>query len=357
MNESEPRILIISDVHLGALNSDLEQFNFFLNKIINKKFGVCLQALIILGDFFDLSITVESTFFTNNKITNILTQLLEIKKKIPVVFIPGNHEIPVTSSVTSGDYDEKFRGRKEKFLKKFKNTIVGELFETSTVCQYIILSKWENENVLLLYDSQDQIYNQPIQIIKIYKLNLKENYKCLMLHGYQFESDAVRIFVAPFWKSLISNQNREIKEVYNYFWNVIIKEQRKIKPITIEQMKSDLKSIKQISTEEIDAIFSNLGNLEFNLIKLNMKIMKKYRKARKTSYYMDGIKEFFKESDCDFILITHVIYGHSHIKGMSNEIINDQKIKVINSGAWEHSKISYVEIFNEGEINLKSLNF
>ncbi|MFX0047961.1 MAG: metallophosphoesterase [Candidatus Hermodarchaeota archaeon] len=356
MSESDPRILIISDVHLGALNSNLDQFSLFLNKIINGEFGNNLQALIILGDLLDLGTTVKRTFFTDEKITSILTQLLEIKKKIHIIFVPGNHEIPVTSSLTSGNYDEKFKRRKEKFLNEFMNSIVEELFASNMVCQYIILSRWENESTLLLYDSQDQIYKDPIQIIKINKLDLEENYKCLMVHGYQFDSDTVRFFVAPFWKSMLSYQNIEIKEVSNYFYNVIIKEHRKIKPITIEDMKSDIKRIRQLSSEDIDAIFSDLSNLEFNLVKLNMRAIKKWRNARSSTYYIDGIKEFLEEVKCDFSLITHVIYGHSHIKGMLDEVINNQKIQITNCGTWQHSDPSYVEILYEGKINLKSPN-
>ncbi len=355
MGESEPRILIISDVHLGALNSNVEQFSLFLNEIINGGFGDDLQAILILGDFLDLGTTVKSTLFADDKIIDILTQLLEIKKKLPIVFVPGNHEIPVTSSLTSGNYDEKFKKRKKRFLEIFSNSLIDEIFESKMICQYIVLSKWENESVLLLYDSQDQIYNLPIHMIKIDNLDLEENYKCLMVHGYQFESDAIRILVAPLWKAMIAYQNIEIKEVYNYFWNVIIKEGRKIKPITIEDMKSDLIRIRELSTEEIDAIFSDLSDLEFSLIKLNMKIMKRYRNARKTSYYIDGIKEFFEEATFDCSPITHVIYGHSHDKDISNETINDQKIEVINSGAWDHLNSSYVEVLQKGKINLKTL--
>ena len=88
MSESNPRILIISDVHLGALNSNLDQFTLFLSKIINGEFGNNLQALLILGDFLDLGTTVKSTFFTDKKITDILTLLLEVKKKILIICVP-----------------------------------------------------------------------------------------------------------------------------------------------------------------------------------------------------------------------------------------------------------------------------
>ncbi|MHA2280840.1 MAG: metallophosphoesterase [Promethearchaeota archaeon] len=356
MDNSDPKILIVSDIHLGALKSNLEQFSQFLNKIINGDFGVDLQALLILGDFLDMCTSVKKTFFTDKKILNILNQLLEIKKKIDVIFIPGNHEIPVTSSVFSGNYDEKFKKRKAKFLKKLKNSIVEDLFTSNMVCQYIILSKWENESVLLLYESQDQVYNRPINKIKIDKLDLVEDYKCLMLHGYQFDSEVFRFFVGPIWKSLISYHNFEVKEAFNYFWNEIIKEHRKIKPITFEDMKNDLIRLKHLSPEDIETIFSDLSSLEFNMVKLNMRIMKKWEGVKEYSYYVSGIKEFIEEAECDFSLINHIIYGHSHIKGMSNEMINDQTIEIINSGAWQHSNPSYVEILKEGKINLKSLD-
>ena len=48
MGESGPIILTVSDVHLGALKSNLVQFSHFLNKIINGDFGTDLQALLIL---------------------------------------------------------------------------------------------------------------------------------------------------------------------------------------------------------------------------------------------------------------------------------------------------------------------
>lgn len=354
MGESGPIILTVSDVHLGALKSNLVQFSHFLNKIINGDFGTDLQALLILGDFLDLCTSVKETFLTDEKILNILNQLLEIKKKIHLIFVPGNHEIPVTSSVFSGNYDEKFKKRKKNFLTKFKNSIVEELFTTNMVCQYIILSKWEDESTLLLYDSQDQIHNDPINEVRINHLDLEEDYKCLMLHGYQFDSDVFRFFVGPIWKSLISYHNFEVKEAYNYFWNEIIKEHRKIKPITFEDMKNDLIRLKHLSLEEIERIFSDLSSLEFNVVKLNMRIMKKYDHAKADDYYINGVNEFLEEAECDFSGISHVVYGHTHIKGVSSETIMSHEVRIINDGAWQHSNPSYAEIDKEGKINLKS---
>ena len=354
MGESDPKIIILSDVHLGALKSKIDQFSHFLDKIINGDFGADLQALLILGDFLDLCTSVKITFSTDEKILNILKKLLEIKKKIHLIFVPGNHEIPVTSSVFSGNYDEKFKKRKEKFLKKFKDSIVEELFTTNMVCQYIILNKWGDESALILYDSQDQIYDNPINEIRISNLDLEEDYRCLMLHGYQFDSDVFRFFVGPIWKSLISYHNFEVKEAYNYFWNEIIKEHRKIKPITFDDMKNDLIRLKHLSLEEIERIFSDLSSLEFNIVKLNMRIMKKYDRAKEDNYYITGINDFFEDAECDFSGINHVIYGHTHIKGVSSEIIMSHEVKIINDGAWQHTQPAYAEIHHRGKIHLKS---
>jgi hypothetical protein len=300
-----------------------------------------------------LCTSVKETFLTDEKIKNILHKLLEIKKKINLVFVPGNHEVPVTSSVFSGNYDEKFKKRKEKFIKRFKNSIVEELFPTNMICQYIILSKWEDESTLLLYDSQDQIFDQPINEIGIKHLDLEEDYKCLMLHGYQFDSDVFRFFVGPIWKSLISYHNFEVKEAFNYFWNEIIKEHRKIKPITFDDMKDDLVRLKHLSPEEIDRIFSDLSSLEFNVVKLNMRIMKKWERSKDYNYYVNGTKEFFEEAECNFSSITHVIYGHSHVKSVSYETIMSHEVKIINDGAWQHTQPAHAGIHHRGKIHLK----
>ena len=137
------------------------------------------------------------------------------------------------------------------------------------------------------------------------------------------------------------------------FWNEIIKEHRKIKPTTFEDMKNDLIRLKHLSPEEIERIFSDLSSLEFNVVKLNMRIMKKYDHAKADSYYINGINEFLVEAECDFSRINHVIYGHTHIKGVSSETIMSHEVKIINDGAWQHTKPAYVEIHHSGKILLK----
>lgn len=349
MGETKPKILIASDIHLGSLDSERELFIQFLKDIINGEFSEELQALIILGDFIDLCMDIPESILKREKIQKIFTLLLEIKKSINLIFVLGNHEIPVT-----GDYDEKFKRREYKFLRKFKNSDFSELFNVELYCQYLLLKKWNDEEMLLLYDSRDQIESNPIKKIKIEGLDLDTDYWCFLTHGYQFDSDIYRFFVGQIWKSLISNRKFEVKETYDYFWNEVIKEGRKIKPITFKQMKQELVTLKNMPIETIDVLFLELSNLEFNLIKANMRIMNKWERASNPDYYFDEIKEFLEDDEYDFSKINHVIYGHTHHSGVSYGNINNQEVEILNSGSWQHMQPSYVEIISKGKLNLKS---
>ncbi|UCD00876.1 MAG: metallophosphoesterase [Promethearchaeota archaeon] len=348
MGVTNPKILVVSDNHLGSLDSEKDLFIQFLRKINNGEFGNELQALIILGDFIDLCTDIPETLLKREKIQEILTLLIQIKNKLSIILLLGNHEVPVT-----GDYDEKFQRRKEKFLIKFENSNISELFDNGSIGQYIILKKWNNEDMLLLYDSRNQIEKNPINKVRIEGLDLDSNYMCLMTHGYQFESDIYRFFVGQVWKSMISSNNFEIKETFDYFWNEIIKNGRKIKPITFGQMKQELATLKNMPIESIDALFSELTNLEFKLIKANARIMKKWERAKKLDYYLEEIQEFLE--DDIFSKVNHLIYGHSHNKGVYNGTINGHPIEIVNDGSWQHIKPSYVEIHYKGILNLRTV--
>ncbi|MFW9900983.1 MAG: metallophosphoesterase [Candidatus Thorarchaeota archaeon] len=349
MSENKPIILVTSDVHLGSLDCEIDLFIQFLKEINDKKFGKDLQALIILGDFIDLCMDVPKTILKREKIQEIFTLLLNIKKWINLIFVIGNHEIPVI-----GDYDEKFKRRKIKFLKKFQNSDFSELFDNELYCQYLLLKKWNNEDTLLLYDTRDQIERNPNKKIIIKGLGIDSDYCCFMTHGYQFDGDIYRFFVGQIWKSLINNSKFALKETYDYFWNKVIKEGRKIKPITFEQMKKELSVLKNKSINEIDSSFHGLSYVEFNIIKLNMRIMKRWERASNPNSYFNEIKEFLEEKDYDFPKITHVIYGHTHHSGISYGYINNLEVEILNDGAWQRLQPSYVEINTSGRLKLKA---
>jgi UDP-2,3-diacylglucosamine pyrophosphatase LpxH len=351
MGETKPRIIVVSDVHLGSLDSEIDLFTQFLRNIINGEFGNELQALIIMGDFIDLCTDVPFKILKDKKIQEVLKLLIKIKENIKIVFLLGNHEIPVTR-----DYDEKFKRRKDKFLRKFQNSNFQEIFDNSLYYQYILFKKWNNEDTLLLYDTRDQIYHTPITQIKINDVDLAGDYECLMTHGYQFDSEIYRFFVGQLWKSLINNDKYEVKETYDYFWNEVIKNGRKIKPITFKQMKEDLANLKEITLTKVDLLFSELNTLEFNLIKANMRVMKKWERASNPDYYLNEIKKFLEDDDFNFSKINHVIYGHSHHKERTQRAINNKQVEIINDGSWQHVQPTYVEIHYKGRMNLKTFN-
>ncbi|MFX1327904.1 MAG: metallophosphoesterase [Promethearchaeota archaeon] len=351
MDENKPKILVLSDIHLGSLDCERDLFIQFLKDILNGKFGNDLQALIILGDFIDLCTDIPESILARDKAREIFTLLLEIKKKMVIIYILGNHEIPVT-----GDYDGKFVRRKEKFLNKFRNSDFKEFFNGELVHQYIVLKKMNDENMLLMYNTRDQIDNAPINKVEIKGLDLDRDYTCFMFHGFQCDSEIYRFFVGQIWKSLISSNKFEVKETYDYFWNEVIKNGRKVKPITFKQMKRELANLKNMPIESMDSLFSELNLLEFNLIKSNMRVLKKWERASKPDYYFHEIKEFLEDDRYNFSKLKHVIYGHSHYKGVSYGNINNQRVEVINDGAWQHMQPSYVEIVSKGNLILKSIS-
>ncbi|MFX0080829.1 MAG: metallophosphoesterase [Candidatus Hodarchaeota archaeon] len=352
MSEINPIILVISDIHLGSLDSEKDLFLRFLKKIINGEFGTELKALLILGDFIDLCTDIPETLLKRPQIQEIFTLLLEIKTDMNLIFILGNHEIPVT-----GDYDEKFKHRKEKFLNRFRSSNFGELFNNDEIyCQYMLLKKVNKEDFLLLYDTREEIEENPINKIRIEGIELDEDYRCFMTHGYQFDGDIYRFFVGQIWRSLIARNKIEVKEAYDYFWNEVIKNGRKIKPVTFEMMKKDLANLKNVSIESQDILFSELNILEFNLIKANMRILKKWEHASKPDYYFNEIKRFLEDDEYNLSKINHLIYGHSHHKEVYDGIVNGHSIRVVNDGSWQHIGPSYVEIYKRGIINLKSFS-
>lgn len=349
MDILNPKILVTSDIHLGSLDCERDLFIQFLTNIINGNFGKNLQTFIILGDFIDLCTDTPEFLLKREKVQKILSLLVEIKKSMNLIYVLGNHEIPVTR-----DYDEKFTRRRKKFLDKFSNSDFNELFDEKFFCQYLLLKNWNNEAMILLYNERDQIQDNPIEKVQLEGFNLREDYKCLMTHGYQFDSEIYRFFVGQIWKSLISSNNFEVKETYDYFWNNIIKNGRKIKPVTLQNMKDELAILKNKSKEVIDAQFSGLSILEFNLIKSNMRVMKKWQKVSKPDYYFNEIKFFLEDDKYNLSEINHLIYGHSHRKEVFHGIVNGHSIEIVNDGAWQHIKPSYVEIYNKGNLTLKS---
>ncbi|MFX1259565.1 MAG: metallophosphoesterase [Promethearchaeota archaeon] len=123
MLDNDTRILLVSDVHLGATETRLNQFTELLNYIIEN--DINLEAIIILGDFFDVMMDSYEGLSTNKKYKTIYNKLDTIKsdKKIKIIIALGNHEVPVTNSFFgTRTYDDKFNNRKDKLIRGFKKS-------------------------------------------------------------------------------------------------------------------------------------------------------------------------------------------------------------------------------------------
>ena len=214
--EKKPMILLVSDIHLGAFGNISKAFESFIDQILHNEFneiGTNLSAFIILGDFFDRMMRGYDDLIGNH--TSIYEKLYDLQQKgVSVLFILGNHEIPV-----DGPYDKDFLIRKsalvENFIKYSKdNEKALELFSLNNFCQYIILrKKFSQENnqlnwELALFDSKENIKrnmdeSKPIisKILCEAKSEENKEFKCLMAHGFQFESAERLKIAAEVWKA------------------------------------------------------------------------------------------------------------------------------------------------------------
>ena len=346
-NYINPKILVVSDIHLGALKSELDLFQKFLTDINKGEFGNDLQALIILGDFFDLCTDNSSTLLNNKQIQNILKILNKIRIEKNVVFVLGNHEIPVT-----GDYDEKFNRRKIKFLERFKIGIIDDLFNDNIFCQYIFLKKFDNYDSILLYDSIEHVFDGYINKIIINGLDLDNNYECIMTHGYQFDNELFRFLAGIIWSYLIKSDDMNVKESFDYLWNIIIKGDQKVQDSEFNVMLDQLPGLKDQEPQTIHDSFSEYNKYHFDFTKLYMRILEKWEETSKYEYYIDGIRDFLKDNNHNLMNINHMIYGHSHKWNNSEENFNNHQISIINDGAWQHITPTYVRIFSKGKMKI-----
>ncbi|MFX0071939.1 MAG: metallophosphoesterase, partial [Candidatus Hermodarchaeota archaeon] len=275
-NNNSPKIIIVSDIHLGALKARLDLFYLFLEKIDNGGFGNDLQALIIVGDFFDLCTDTPDSLFNTPETIKIIKKLSKIRDKVDIVFILGNHEIPVT-----GNFNRKFRKRKKKFLKKLSIGEIDDLIENNLVCQYAILRTYQGKTTILLYDSIKQIHNKYIEKIEIKGMRLEDGFQSFITHGYQYDSGTSRFFAGILWSLLINSESMIIKDIFNYLWNGLIKEDKSVKGSKYKQMLKDLPQLKNQEPEIIQDQFSRYNSLNFYYIKFFMKLLEKWEHERR----------------------------------------------------------------------------
>ncbi len=339
--KNNPLMIITSDTHLGTLDTHPELFKVFLERI-NSGFYGNLKALIILGDFVDLCFKKANYFADHFKeIFDLLENIYE-NENIHLLFSLGNHEIPVSVNPLTGEYSESFENCKHNFLSKLRDSGFNYNFiNEDNIFQYIILQKKENSVPKLLFcDSKDQINHHYLGEITFDDINLNDGFTCLMTHGYQFDGSTLRYFVAQIWKALLDSNDEELKEKMNQIWNSGIRNKNN----KVSEVK-----FKDLFTKDF-SLKNFLKKFEFDLLMYVKKWEKEIRKARN---YDSNIKKFLESNKYDFSNITHVIFGHSHIKQNINKIINNKDVSIINDGAWLHvSTPSFVKIRSNGDLEL-----
>ncbi len=224
-------ILIVSDLHLGAIQSKHKEFKKFLkelkDKILKNEISN-LRILIILSDFFDLLVNSYRDLIRDYSVIynhlDFINKELQ-KKNGSILFTLGNHEIPLIFR-----YESHFKWRKRKFIRNFtKRGFKWKFLKNKNVCQYILLNKVKkNESWkwrLSLYNKKKKIARKKRPFREIF-IPLEEitpdlenlEYNCLITHGYQFDNylDTFKYF----WAITLKCSDL-IKEIINFVWNGI----------------------------------------------------------------------------------------------------------------------------------------
>ena len=110
------KAIIVSDVHLGTDNSKAAEFLEFLNTHHT-------DILIINGDFVD-GWALSRGVRWRGKHTKVISKVLDISRKIPVVWIRGNHDeflhdLKKVYNFYDNVIELEYKLFKEKVIKQF----------------------------------------------------------------------------------------------------------------------------------------------------------------------------------------------------------------------------------------------
>ena len=82
------RVIVAGDVHLGAHNANVEDFNDFLDDVYHARASI--DEVVLLGDIWDM--VRRDPFGVAWETTTTLERLKRLTRAIPVQFIFGNHD-------------------------------------------------------------------------------------------------------------------------------------------------------------------------------------------------------------------------------------------------------------------------
>lgn len=387
--DEKAMVLFASDVHIGALKTDISLFNDFLTKIIGgleDSYLNNLKALIILGDCFDIIMDTYEDFYEHPLFNDTLSKLNTLHKRedFELIFALGNHEVSVKD-----DYDKAFSSEKSKFLTEFNrvNKKFNENYSFLTkqnFSQYVILKTGSSlEPELFLYDTKQQIAeNRGKQILLDIEVPATQNYNILLTHGFQFDPNLG--FFSKVWDVALKVKSKIVKDIANAIWNgffkVISTEGKWLRnyfKIWGDKLKKRSKRILDETTKNYEKN-PNLEISELEKTQLEELIEKMYESNK----HRDDIKEnsFNKQVRTKFLPqlsnlgytedFNYIIYGHTHrrwprrwsrpfisrrIKPMHQQtsIYKLKDTYLFNTGAWQHVVYpSFIQVDNDWNISL-----
>jgi len=383
--DKKAMVLLVSDVHMGALRTNITLFNDFLTNIIGGlkvEYLKNLKALIILGDCFDIIMDNYEDFYEYNLYNDILNKfnILHEMEDFELIFALGNHEVSVKD-----DYDKNFLIEKSSFLDEFKkvNNQFGNKYSFLTkniFSQYVILkNNISLKPELFLFDTKQQIAENEGTIIQLnIKTPAKKNINILLTHGFQFDPNLD--FFSKVWDFSLKVKSKIVKEVADGIWNgffkVIYNKGRRLRDIS-EKGKDRLnRKGKKLLDKTTKNYFEKykLVIKELEKTQLDELIEMKYRADK----HRDDMKDnpFNKKVETEFLPeledlgykehFNYIIYGHTHrrwprdffkrrIKSIYQqpELFKIKGTSLYNTGAWQHVDYpSFIQIDNDWNISL-----
>ncbi len=380
--DKKAMLLLVSDVHIGALRTNISLFNDFLRSLIEgleNRSLENLKALIILGDCFDLIMDTHEDFFEYKIFDEILENFnsLHEREEFNLVFALGNHEVSVKN-----DYDKTFSTERSDLVNEF-NKIKDKLnrpytfFNDKIFSQYVIIKNDEsNEPQLLLYDTKEEIAKgskiKPIPL-KI-KAPEETDHNILLCHGFQFDPNLS--YFSGIWHFCLKVTSKIIKEIADGIWNgffkVIYKGGQRLKQFVEDKIKSMIDETsrkyvkknkltinKQLNTEIYTLI---MKKLESDLKRDKIETNKPFNEHIYTEF-IPTLKRFGYNED-----FSHIIFGHTHrrrgipllrkkrpeIQRFEGSQMEDTKI--LNTGAWQHVDFpSFIQINTDWEFKLGTI--
>lgn len=383
--DKKAMVLLVSDVHMGALRTNITLFDDFLTNIISGlkvDYLKNLKALIILGDCFDIIMDNYEDFYEHKLYNDILNKfnILHKMDDFKLIFALGNHEVSVKD-----DYDENFLIEKTSFLDEFKkvNKQFGDKYSFLTkniFSQYVILkNNISLKPELFLYDTKKQIVDNKGTIIQLdIKAHAKKNINILLTHGFQFDPNLD--FFSKVWDFSLKVKSKIVKEIADGIWNgffkVIYNKGRRLRDFS----KKGKDILNREGRKLLDKTTKNyfekykLEISELEKTQLNDLIEKKYRADK----HRDDIKDnpFNKKVENEFLPeledlgykehFNYIIYGHTHRSWASTlfrrgikplykktELYKIKDTFLFNTGAWQHVNYpSFIQIDNDWNISL-----